>query len=79
MDKKKVSLPSLNKSRKEVKFTYVRYADDFIFLTNCTRKMATTLKDLMEAFLKEELLLELSKEKTLITNLEQKGAKFLAV
>lgn len=55
---------------------YVRYADDFVVLTNGTRKQAEQIKEELYTFLKEKLRLNLSKEKTKITHLND-GFKFL--
>ena len=78
IDLLKVKLPSINKSKKAVKILYVRYADDFIILTNSNKKFANEIKEKSEKFLFENFKLKLSPQKTLITNLELKSAKFLA-
>jgi RNA-directed DNA polymerase len=57
-------------------YTYVRYADDFVVLCNGTREQAEALKEELYSFLKENLALSLSKEKTRITHLND-GFKFL--
>jgi group II intron reverse transcriptase/maturase len=54
----------------------VRYADDWVILTS-TKENAVKLKQRAEKYLKNELKLELSQEKTLITNVLQKRIKFL--
>ncbi len=54
----------------------VRYADDWILLTN-TRKNAEKWKLRISNYLKVKLKLELSEEKTLITNIKQKPIHFL--
>jgi group II intron reverse transcriptase/maturase len=45
----------------------VRYADDFVILLNGTAEQAETLKTEVAEFLQQELHLELSTEKTLVT------------
>lgn len=50
---------------------YVRYADDFVIGIAGTKKNAIDMKEIMKQFLNEELQLELSEEKTLITHIEQ--------
>lgn len=55
---------------------YVRYADDFIIGVIGSKEDAIVVKNAVEVFLKEQLNLELSPEKTLITNSSDK-AKFL--
>ena len=57
-------------------FFMVRYADDFVILVCGTREEAEVEKDRLAAFLREQLHLELSVEKTLITPLEE-GFDFL--
>ncbi len=57
-------------------FVYVRYADDFVVLTNGTKVQAEQLKTELHTFLKERLRLKLSEEKTQITHLDD-GFRFL--
>lgn len=54
----------------------IRYADDFLILTNGTRAEAQRLQDEFQAFLWNSLQLELSEEKTLVTHVED-GFDFL--
>jgi len=51
-------------------FFHVRYADDFVILVSGTLEDAETEKQRLAAFLREELRLELSAEKTLVTPVE---------
>ncbi|MBT2582418.1 reverse transcriptase/maturase family protein [Planococcus sp. ISL-109] len=55
---------------------YVRYADDFILGVIGSKEEAEQIKQNLTWFLKEQLMLELSAEKTLITHSE-KNARFL--
>lgn len=55
---------------------YVRYADDFLIGVIGTKAECLTIKEDIKNFLSEKLGLELSDEKTLITN-SSKSAKFL--
>lgn len=55
---------------------YVRYADDWILFTT-SKENAEKWKYRIEKYLKTNLKLELSKEKTLITNAKKKPIKFL--
>lgn len=55
---------------------YMRYADDFIIGIIGTKEDCKAIKDDIKRFLDEKLKLELSDEKTLITN-AKKPAKFL--
>lgn len=57
-------------------FFMVRYADDFVILVQGTREEAEMEKCALTAFLREELGMELSMEKTLITRAEE-GFNFL--
>lgn len=57
-------------------FFHVRYADDFVILVNGTREQAESEKAALSEFLKNELKMELSMEKTLITRPED-GLEFL--
>lgn len=54
----------------------VRYADDWILLTN-TKRNAEKWKSRITDYLKSNLKLELSQEKTLITNIKRKPIHFL--
>lgn len=55
---------------------YVRYADDWVILTD-NREDAEKLKYKAKRYLADTLKLELSEEKTLITNTRKKAMKFL--
>lgn len=54
----------------------VRYADDFIIVTD-TRAHAMDWKNRLQKFLNENMKLTLSQEKTLITDIRKKHIKFL--
>ena len=81
--KRKVEKPlkknkSIAQNKKKLMFTYIRYADDFLVLTNASNKHAEKMKKELSQWLKENLGLELSPEKTFITQLNKKKAKFLS-
>ena len=57
-------------------FILVRYCDDFIILSNGTRQATEAMKAEVTMFLKDELRLELSQEKTAITHATE-GFDFL--
>lgn len=59
------------------RLTYVRYADDFLIGIIGSKEDARFIRNEIATFLKEELNLELSMEKTLITNASSKHAQFL--
>src|SRR6266700_4156533 len=56
---------------------YVRYADDHILGFTGPKAEAEAIKDQLAAFLRDELALELSAEKTLITHARTRAARFL--
>jgi hypothetical protein len=70
--------PSVISSKRSIRFYYVRYADDFIILTNANRKYCHTMIDLIsKKFFFFCLKLKLSSEKTKITNFKNERANFL--
>ena len=73
-------LPQREKTKRrqsrQANFIYVRYADDFVVLCNGTKAQAEALREELYQFLKTTLRLELSKDKTNITHLNE-GFKFL--
>jgi RNA-directed DNA polymerase len=73
-------LPQREKTKRRqqglANFIYARYADDFVVLCNGTKFQAERLREELYQFLKSTLRLELSKEKTKITHLND-GFKFL--
>ena len=83
----KYKFPSQAATRKKPRFLYIRYADDWVFFTNLsfenpvflrnTGGPVTEIKRDLGSFLKTELGLTLSDEKTKITNLHKEYAKFL--
>ncbi len=56
---------------------YCRYADDFALAFIGPKSEAEEIKQRLETFLRDELKLELSKAKTLITHAKSDAAKFL--
>ena len=56
---------------------YVRYADDFVLGFIGPKAEAGQIKESLEAFLRDDLKLELSREKTLITHATSQAARFL--
>jgi RNA-directed DNA polymerase len=64
------------RQRKLGNFTFARYADDFVVLCNGPTIEAEKMREELYQFLKTSLRLELSKEKTKITHLND-GFKFL--
>jgi group II intron reverse transcriptase/maturase len=56
---------------------YLRYADDWLLGFSGPREEAEQIKVQLSEFLRDELKLELSQEKTLITNARSEAARFL--
>lgn len=73
-------LPNYQKTKRrhngKANFRLVRYADDFIILTNGTKEQAYVLRDEVQQFLWKDLHLELNLEKTRVTHATQ-GFDFL--
>jgi hypothetical protein len=69
--------PSKDISKKEIKITYTRYADDWIILTNLKKEKLQEIKIKINKWLNENLKLSLSEEKTIITDITKEKAKFL--
>lgn len=74
------SLNRKEKERRRLKYqgncALIRYADDWLLLTNGSKAEAHRLRDEIQAFLLEELKLELSVEKTHVTHVND-GFDFL--
>lgn len=60
-----------------VKQYYVRYGDEWLIGWSCLQPQAVQIKSKIKEFLNNELLLELSEEKILITKAETSKVKFL--
>jgi len=60
----------------QANYVYVRYADDFVVLSNGTKKQAEQMKEELSKFLSDSLRLNLSMEKTKVTHLND-GFEFL--
>ena len=73
-----LSLREKHKRRKQglANFLYVRYGDDFVALCNGTKAQAEAMRQELHQFLKANLKLELSLEKTKVTHVDD-GFKFL--
>ena len=56
---------------------YTRYADDFLLGIVGSKSEAVEIKQKIATFLRDELKLELSEEKTLVTHARDEAAKFL--
>ena len=56
---------------------YIRYADDFLLGFAGPRKEADEIKQELKEYLRDEMMLELSEQKTLITHARSEAARFL--
>nr|ANQ46367.1 hypothetical protein [Tetrabaena socialis] len=74
---RKNRISSSPSNRRILRFFYVRYADDWLLLTNGDKEIAQILKKKIANFLKDQLKLTLSEKKTLITDITKKTAKYL--
>lgn len=70
-------MPSKQHSAMPIRICYIRYADDWILFCNGTSAFMDELKNKIATFLKDELGLTLSAEKTKITKLVKEPARFL--
>ncbi len=74
------ALPQCQKDKRRLEgrgnVRLLRYADDFLLLWNGTKQGAQALKECFASFLRDELHLELSAEKTLVTHADE-GFDFL--
>jgi len=75
--RKMIHVPFIDRKRKLLMFSYTRYADDWVILTNANEKVCEEIKKLLTDILRKELRLELSDEKTKITDLNKKFVRFL--
>lgn len=71
--------PTLTNDPDFRRLNYARYADDFIVGVTGPRKLAVRIKSAIATFLKHRLGLQLSHEKTTITQLSKKGVRFLGI
>jgi len=66
----------IRRRKQQGNFVLIRYADDFIILSNGTEKATKEMKERVAEFLKDRLRLELSEEKTLVSHVTE-GFDFL--
>src|SRR6202022_2203401 len=75
---KALQMPSMDtKDPNFRRLKYVRYADDFLLGFIGPKEEAEAIKEEIRVFLRDELKLELSKAKTLVTHARTEAAKFL--
>jgi group II intron reverse transcriptase/maturase len=73
-----LSLPSCDPcDPNSIRVKYTRYADDFLVMVAGSKGLSIQIRDEIRNYLSAELQLELSAEKTLITNLRDQPVRFL--
>ncbi len=76
--KRMMQLPSMDTRDPNFRrLKYIRYADDFLLGFTGPKEEAEEIKEKLTLFLREELKLELSQSKTLITHARSEKAQFL--
>lgn len=71
-----IGCPTYYRRRGYATYRLVRYADDFVILLRGSREQADAIRDEAARLLKDELEMELSMEKTLVTHVDE-GFDFL--
>jgi retron-type reverse transcriptase len=74
---RKNRISSKDNQRVDLKILYIRYADDWILLTNGCLEIGNKLKEMIKEFLLKRLELKLSDKKTVVTDIRHTPAKFL--
>jgi group II intron reverse transcriptase/maturase len=74
---KRLHTPTIIQNTKIVKIRYCRFADDWILFIDGPRNLPILIKNKIQSWLKTYLSLQLSQEKTSITNVHHTWAKFL--
>nr|AXC47308.1 hypothetical reverse transcriptase [Pediastrum duplex] len=69
LDRQQKKLTPIATSRKKIRYTYHRYADDWVIFTNANKERLMEWKQQFAQWIKTELELTLSPEKTKITDL----------
>jgi group II intron reverse transcriptase/maturase len=64
-------------SIRNIKFFYIRYADDWVLFTRSSKETVSMIKEICAEFLLKELSLTLSQEKTKITDIYNQKVQFL--
>jgi retron-type reverse transcriptase len=70
-------LPYYDSNKRKFRFFYVRYADDWIILSNFDKQIAEKVKAMIKEFLATKLEATLSDTKTFITDIRYQPARFL--
>lgn len=72
-----LKIASTKANSKTIRFAYSRYADDFVIMTNAPLKELVKVKEYLTKWLDEELHLTVDQDKTLLTDLNKKKARYL--
>jgi len=75
--KKVLEMPYFDPNSRNIRIFFVRYADDWVLLSNANRQICEKFKSLIKDFLFNELGAVLSVEKTVITDIRYGCAHFL--
>lgn len=73
LDREQKKIPYVAKSRQTIRFSYQRYADDWVFFTNASLERVQEWKDLFSKWIFDNLELTVEKDKTKITDLRKGG------
>lgn len=66
----RAKIPSIRPDKRKIRIVYMRYADDFIILTNGKMEFGEWIKAKLEHWLNINFKLKLTPTKTFITNLK---------
>jgi hypothetical protein len=78
LNKSQKKIPVFAKSRQTIRYWYTRYADDWVFFTNASIERVNEWKGLFINWISDKLKLNVSVEKTKLTNLKKgEYVKFL--
>lgn len=68
---------STSNKKTTIKFHYIRYADDWIITSNANKTILEPIKNEIDTWLKQNLKLQLSQDKTKITDITKEYCHFL--
>lgn len=78
LDRLQKKVPAFAKSRQTIRYWYTRYADDWVFFTNAELSRVEEWKSMFTEWIKQELHLTVSSEKTKLTSLrDDQKVRFL--
>jgi len=71
LNKEQKKIPTFALSRQKIRIFYQRYADDWVFFTNASKERTLEWKELFTKWIKNNLELDLSPEKTKVADLRK--------